>query len=149
MSPKDLPRTIKKDDLMTKASREGVAASSSAMVEAGEESVRGEAVKDEKTKQSRDGAEAKSRRDEGREPSDDVPNGSEAMFSPKEHEDEDDDQSDDQDDDEKDADEDVKGRPKWLPTAFEVASDSGVKLKTKRSTTSKVEDEPKAESFAS
>jgi hypothetical protein len=117
---------------MIKASRsqEGVAVSSSAM--AGEASVRGEAVKDEKTKQSRDEAEAKSRKDEGLEPSDDVPNGSEAMFSPKEHED--DDQDDDQeDDDDKDADENVKGRPNWLPTAFEVASDSGVKLRRPKS----------------
>ena len=83
---------------MTKASRsqEGVAVSSQAM--AGEE-----AAKDEKKKQSREEAETKSRDDEGLEPSDDVPNGSEVMFSPKEHED--DDQSDDhEDDDYKDVD---------------------------------------------
>ena len=67
-------------------------------------------MKDEKMMQSRDETEAKSRDDEGLEPSDDVPNGSEAMFSPKEHED--DDQSDDHaNDDCKDVDEDVKGRP--------------------------------------
>ena len=125
MSPKSSVKKPK-DDLMSKASRslEGVAVSSSAM--AGEESVRGEAVKDEKTKQSRDEAEAKSRGQEGFEPSDDVPNGSEAMFSPKEHEDDDDqDEEDDQD-----AEEGVeKTRPKWLPTAFEVAPDSDVRLK--------------------
>ncbi len=70
------------------------------------------------------------------------------MVSPKEHED--DDQDDDQEDDDKDADEDVKERPQWLRTAFEVASDSGFEAqKTQRSTTSKVEDESKAESFAS
>ena len=69
-----------------------------------------------------------SRKNEGLEPSDDVPNGSEAMFSPKEHEDD-----DQEDDDDKDADEDVKGRPNWLPTAFEVASDSGVKLRRPKS----------------
>ena len=62
MSPKDQSRNQKaqKDDLMTKASREGVAVSSSAM--AGEASVRGEAVKDEKMKQSRDEAEAVSKK---------------------------------------------------------------------------------------
>ena len=82
MSPKDLPRNLKiPNKAMTKASQEGVAVSSSAM--AGEASGRGEAVKDEKIKQSRDEAETKPRKDEGLAPSDDVPNGSEAMFSPK------------------------------------------------------------------
>ena len=150
MSPKDQSRNQKaqKDELMTKASREGVAVSSSAM--AGEASVRGEAVKDEKTKQSRDEAKAKSRDDEGHEPSDDVPNGSEVMFSPKEHED--DDQTDDQEDDDyKDADEDVKGRPQWLPTSFgvyEVASDSGVKFRRPKSLPSRrLKTNPKQEAL--
>ena len=126
MSPKGSVRKPK-DEVMSKASQrlEGVAVRPSAM--AAVEAARGEAVKDEKSKQSRDEAEAKSRGQEGFEPSDDVPNGSEAMFSPKEHEDDDD---QDEDNDDQDAEEeDVKSRPTWLPTAFEVAPDSDVRLK--------------------